>query len=283
MALATTLALVSRHRCGRGCLRLGRGEENGVPVRLPASAGYSTTATSCPAPQVFDSPVDVDGIPHGVAAAQFGPGFRRDMTEKAINALMNTNKAALDLYHASANTFKVGTAGGWRSWPGPSPLRALSSQHGASPRQQNPLATPIHLLYSETDPITDTEKIRSVAENLRKQGHYVTETVFADSGHVQVCAAAALRCASPHFLFFCLTRPLSLLAPHSSLLAPHSSLFLPPPSFPYMALPAHERVLRAILGRPRGVCDPAAQVAQARLHQGSLRLEHGRRLSSCVW
>lgn len=51
--------------------------------------------------------MDVEGIPFGVAAAQFGPGFRRDMTEKAVSALMSSNKSALELYNASAGAFKV--------------------------------------------------------------------------------------------------------------------------------------------------------------------------------
>lgn len=106
--------------------------------------------------QVFDSPVDYEGIPFGVAKAISDNAAVQKVTEASLQLFMRVNKPAMHEYVMSSKTFK-----------------------------RNPLRVPTHVMYSHKDPICDAHRIEAVMAEWRKQGHAVSHSVFDDSEHVQ--------------------------------------------------------------------------------------------------
>lgn len=130
-------------------------------LHTDAGADASAAAASKPlskiAGQVYDSPVDFDGIPFGISRAVTQNPLLQRSIQGAISlflALRPTNRAA---YTASANLFKA-----------------------------NPFSTPTHIFYSHSDPVCDVDRIESVMEAMRQRGVAVSSSEYHDTDHVQV-------------------------------------------------------------------------------------------------
>lgn len=100
--------------------------------------------------QVYDSPVDMVGIPHGVSKAVSQNPVVQKTVEASLHLYMAVNKKAVEQYLASANRFKASL-----------PRRQLPGTNVW--RQQNPMLTPTHVFYSAAgDPVADPQVVENV-------------------------------------------------------------------------------------------------------------------------
>eukprot|EP00047_Mylnosiga_fluctuans_P024068 m.151851 g.151851 ORF g.151851 m.151851 type:complete len:323 (-) comp9769_c0_seq2:1106-2074(-) len=106
--------------------------------------------------QVFDSPVDIEGVPKGVAAAVATNKFAQNLVRTSLETFLKARPETLAVYHRSAKIFK-----------------------------QNPLRTPTHVFYSKADAVACPEKIASVVQNWKGLGIHVSSTLWQASRHVQ--------------------------------------------------------------------------------------------------
>lgn len=108
------------------------------------------------AAQVFDSPVDFEGVPHGLSMAVFGQGLAQRLTETAIALYLALRADLAAEYVASSTTFKA------------MPVRA-----------------PALVVYSGEDDIADAGRIEEVMAGWQAGGLRVSGLRMDSSEHVQ--------------------------------------------------------------------------------------------------
>ncbi|XP_074660730.1 transmembrane protein 53-like [Tubulanus polymorphus] len=105
--------------------------------------------------QIFDSPVDFDGIPDGISKAITTNRILRRVLRESLAFYKSTFTNQMIPYIESARTFK-----------------------------ENRLAIPSLMLFSRADPISDAEEIASVADQWRRRGIDVYTRCWLNSPHV---------------------------------------------------------------------------------------------------
>lgn len=98
--------------------------------------------------QLYDSPVDVEGIPKGVATGVTENPLGRFAVRGLLELWLGLNPRSVEQYTASADAFKA-----------------------------NLLATPLHMIYSHEDPVTDSGRIHEVLDGWEANGYDVTSTL----------------------------------------------------------------------------------------------------------
>lgn len=119
------------------------------------TAGLQQSFSARISAQVFDSPVDVDGVPHGVSVAM--------TTMKPAQRII---KGSLDLFLSSR------------------PKTSLVYRKASAAFKNNALRTPTHVFYSKADVVACPVAIESVMQGWRQFGVPVTSTHWTTSPHV---------------------------------------------------------------------------------------------------
>ena len=116
---------------------------------------------------VFDSPVDIDGVPFGLSRAIFGNDSEGTLKQRAVQAVLETYlSSALPMrqyYQASSDA-----------------MHGKAFAAGFS----SPLAVPSTFLFSEEDSVTVTSDIRTVMDKWRAVSGDVEEVMFEGTKHV---------------------------------------------------------------------------------------------------
>ena len=116
---------------------------------------------------VFDSPVDIDGVPFGLSRAIFGNDSEGTLKQRAVQALLETylspSLPMRQYYQASSDA-----------------MHGETFSSGFS----SPLAVPSAFLFSDEDSVTVTADIRTVMDKWRAVGSDVEEVVFEGTKHV---------------------------------------------------------------------------------------------------
>ena len=116
---------------------------------------------------VFDSPVDIDGVPFGLSRAIFGNESEGTLRQRAVQMLLETYLSPslpMRKYYQAASDAMHGTAF----------AAGFSS----------PLAVPSAFLFSEEDSVTVTADIQVVTSEWRAAGSDVEELMFEGTKHV---------------------------------------------------------------------------------------------------
>ena len=98
--------------------------------------------------QLYDSPVDVEGIPKGVATGVADNPLGRFAARGLLELWLGLNPRSVEQYKASADAFKM-----------------------------NLLKTPLHMIYSHEDPVTDSDTIQDVLDGWTAGGFEVSSTL----------------------------------------------------------------------------------------------------------
>ena len=116
---------------------------------------------------VFDSPVDLDGVPFGLSRAMFGNDsegtVRQQMVQKLLELYLSPSLPMRQYYQASSD-----------------------AMHGKdfSAGFSSPLPVPSTFLYSDADTVTVSDDIRAVTGKWRARGSDVEEVTFDGTKHV---------------------------------------------------------------------------------------------------
>lgn len=105
--------------------------------------------------QVFDSPVDIQGIPKGVSQASTDNVLMQKVVQGSIATYLKASSGSMKHYLKSSTTFTT-----------------------------NELRTPTLFLYSNSDPVAEASRIEEVGRNWKNQGIPVDMKCFQDSAHV---------------------------------------------------------------------------------------------------
>ena len=105
--------------------------------------------------QIWDSAIDVEGIPDGISTASTTNPFYRDLIKWALRGAMNINQSAMRQWQAAADAYKT-----------------------------NHLGTPIHMISSEADLVAISTNYDKAVEDWRSLGYDATHTRYKSSGHV---------------------------------------------------------------------------------------------------
>eukprot|EP00051_Salpingoeca_urceolata_P007845 m.101068 g.101068 ORF g.101068 m.101068 type:complete len:393 (-) comp15436_c0_seq2:184-1362(-) len=106
--------------------------------------------------QLFDSPVDVQGLPHGVSVSLTDNLFLRKVIRKMLGAFLVLAKKRVADYHIASVLFHA-----------------------------NPLRTPSHVFYSSGDPIACPDRIAMATSSFNESNVPVTLSRWHESPHVR--------------------------------------------------------------------------------------------------
>lgn len=116
---------------------------------------------------VFDSPVDIDGVPFGLSRAIFGNNsegtVRQRMVQLALETYLSPSLPMRKYYQASSDAMHG---------------------HDFAAGFSSPLAVPSAFLYSDADSVTISEDIQTVSGKWKARGSDVEEVVFDGTKHV---------------------------------------------------------------------------------------------------
>lgn len=126
-----------------------------VLMQLQASELKSTFAKRLRA-QIFDSPVDVEGVPQGMSVAMATNAMAQAFIKRSLETLLAARPQTLSIYRSSSRAFR-----------------------------DNGLGTPTHVFYSEADVVACPRAVESAMEGWRKKGVAVTHSLWDRSAHIQ--------------------------------------------------------------------------------------------------
>ena len=116
---------------------------------------------------VFDSPVDINGVPFGLSRAIFGIDsegtVRQRMVQIALETFLSERLPMRKYYQASSDAMHG---------------------HEFSAGFSSPLAVPSTFLYSESDSVTVSKDIQTVSHKWKACGSEVEEIMFEGTKHV---------------------------------------------------------------------------------------------------
>jgi len=106
--------------------------------------------------QIFDSPVDIRGIPKGVSQASTSNPAARKIIKSSITTYLALTKSTVGKHYTMSSDTFTG----------------------------NPLKTPSLFIYSNADPIGEAARIEEVADSWVQKDIYTEMKCFEDSAHV---------------------------------------------------------------------------------------------------